>query len=115
MARSGCQHVSEKERIKTMNKISGPGQYRVDTASPMTHSVMIVDAVARACAGETGGKCINLCIHEKLPLMQAAGGAEAEIQLTSDQASRLAHLLFDLVGQTGRVPVMPARRLTPTP
>jgi hypothetical protein len=98
-----------------MNKISGPGQFRVDTAKPLTQSMMIVDAVSRACCDDSGGKCINLCIHEKLPLMQGRGGAEAEIQLTPDQASRLAHLLFEIVAQTGPIsPVAPARQLTPT-
>ncbi len=112
---SGCQLTTRTGTMKRMNKISGPGQFRVDTAKPLTQSMMIVDAVSRACCDDSGGKCINLCIHEKLPLMQGRGGAEAEIQLTPDQASRLAHLLFEIVAQTGPIsPVAPARQLTPT-
>jgi hypothetical protein len=104
-----------KSTIMTMNKISGPGQFRVDSSKPLTQSMMMVDAVARACCDDAAGSCINLCIHEKLPLMQGRGGAEAEIQLTPDQASRLAHLLFEIVAQTGPVsPVAPAKQLTPT-
>jgi hypothetical protein len=112
---SGCQEAPQSRTILRMNKISGPGQFRVDAAKPLTQSVMIVDAVARASGDGSGGKCINLCIHEKLPLVQGPGGAEAEIQLSPDQASRLAHLLFEIVGQTGPVsPAMPKPQLAPT-
>ena len=82
-----------------MNKISGTGQFRSDGTQSLTQGVMTIDAVARMSSDDPSTQTISISIHEKLPLMNGQTGCEAEIQLTPDQASRLAKKLIEMVGQ----------------